>query len=233
MNDFFLKIKGNYYYQLSIVLVAILIFLLFRFLRYKTDVIVQEEEKPSTTDVALAAIPTIIPGSIDTGGLNIELPVEIVTTDLPTPTVLPPLPLSPYIPSFCPQNYAIIAGTDNFKISEFHCNDGTEVPNEFRGNLQILMQQLEIIRAESGGRAITVSSGYRSPTWNEIQGGASKSKHLCSTAADIKISGMSASEAHALIKRLINEGKIIGGGLGKYKTFTHYDTGKRRDWDYS
>ena len=114
--------------------------------------------------------------------------------------------------------------TANFAWSEFTSKgDGKAVPSNLRSNVQKLCEQLEIIRREAGGKSIRINSGYRSPYWNGKVGGATNSQHLYGKAADIVVSGMSAAAVHSLVKRLINEGKIEQGGLGKYNSFTHYD----------
>lgn len=121
--------------------------------------------------------------------------------------------------------------SSNFAISEFHCNDGTPVPEEFYSNLQDLMSNLEVLRAELDGNSIKINSGYRSPAYNDSVGGASNSQHKYAKAADIVVSGYSPSLVHTTIARLIREGKMKQGGLGKYNTFTHYDVrGTQARW---
>lgn len=120
--------------------------------------------------------------------------------------------------------------TKNFSFSEFHCHDGTKVPPEYYPNVRKLAEQLEIIR-EALGRPITINSGYRSPRYNKRIGGAKFSRHLLAQAADFKDSVLSPVELRDLILRLINQGKIVPGGLGLYKTFVHYDIrGKLTLW---
>ena len=40
------------------------------------------------------------------------------------------------------ENYAKDAKSENFTLSEFDCNDGTKVPEKYRGNVQVLMNPL-------------------------------------------------------------------------------------------
>jgi len=130
-----------------------------------------------------------------------------------------------------PQN--TIPKSAHFSASEFRCKDSarTAVPKYLYGNLQALMNNLEIIRTALGNKPITINSGYRTPKHNAAVGGASKSKHLTAMAADIRVSGVSASKVHATIKQLILSGKIRAGGLGKYNSFTHYDVrGEYKHW---
>lgn len=139
---------------------------------------------------------------------------------------------------FCPENFAANAGTTNFTLKEFRCKDGTEVPEKFRGNVQEVMDNLEILRDELGGSPIKIVSGYRTCAYNkkiyqrkgdrEIK----TSRHICGQAADLQIADSTPAEVHATIERLIGEGRMQQGGLGIYKTFVHYDVrGKKARWD--
>lgn len=116
----------------------------------------------------------------------------------------------------------------HFKMEEFKCKDGTQVPTEYYGNCQKLMNMLEEIRTACGNRAITINSGYRTPSYNKKIGGASKSQHLYASAADIRVSGMSASEVYKICDKLVGS----RGGVGKYSSFTHVDVrGNRARWN--
>lgn len=122
---------------------------------------------------------------------------------------------------------ASVPTSAHFKLSEFKCKDGTAVPAKYYANCQRLMNLLEEIRTACGNRAITVNSGYRTPTYNEKVDGAKQSQHLYAAAADIKVSGMSASEVYRLCDRLVGN----RGGVGKYSTFTHVDVrGHKARW---
>ena len=115
----------------------------------------------------------------------------------------------------------------HFKLSEFKCKDGTAVPAKYYANCQKLMDLLEEIRTACGNRAITVTSGYRTESYNQRVDGAKQSQHLYAAAADIKVSGQSAAEVYKLCDRLVGS----RGGVGKYSTFTHVDVrGRRARW---
>ena len=115
----------------------------------------------------------------------------------------------------------------HFKLSEFKCKEGTAVPAKYYANCQKLMGLLEEIREACGNRPITINSGYRTPSYNKKVDGAPKSQHLYAAAADIKVSGMSASEVYRLCDRLVGN----RGGVGKYSTFTHVDVrGHKARW---
>jgi uncharacterized protein YcbK (DUF882 family) len=120
--------------------------------------------------------------------------------------------------------------TANFGLSEFRCRDGSGVPEELLENVQLLADNLQVLR-EHLGKPIRVISGYRSPKYNRKIGGARKSQHMLAKAADIKISGMAPGEIKRVIEDLITLGKMHPGGVGLYKTFTHYDVrGRNARW---
>ena len=117
--------------------------------------------------------------------------------------------------------------SENFSLWEFKCKDGTNVPAEYLDNVQKLVDNLQVLR-DAVGKPIRVISGYRSKKYNTRIGGARRSQHMTAKAADIKISGMKPAEVKELIVGLIKEGKMHKGGIGLYKTFTHYDI---RGWN--
>ena len=120
--------------------------------------------------------------------------------------------------------------TKNFDSNEFKCKDGTAVPEDLMDNLHLLCENLQVLR-DHVGKPIRIISGYRSPKYNRRIGGARRSQHMTAKAADIKIRGMSPAEVKAAIVSLIKEGKVASGGVGLYKTFTHYDVrGRNARW---
>ena len=122
-------------------------------------------------------------------------------------------------------------GTTHFTAEEFACKDGSAAPVQYYTSTQSLMLQLEVLREELGGVAVTITSGYRSPSYNESVGGAEHSKHLYAQAADIKVAGHSPEVVADTIEKLIAQGRMLEGGLGRYPNFTHYDVrGKRARW---
>lgn len=119
----------------------------------------------------------------------------------------------------------------NFSLSEFDCNDGSTTPDEVVVNLRLLAEQLQILR-DFIGKAITINSGYRSPSYNKKIRGVLKSKHVLGQAADIRVEGVSPREIHGIISELIKDGRMKEGGLGKYSSFTHYDIrGTKARWN--
>lgn len=54
---------------------------------------------------------------------------------------------------------------------------------------------------------------------------------MLATAADIKVPGLDPRDVKEAIVTLIKEGKMDSGGIGLYKTFTHYDVrGRNARW---
>jgi uncharacterized protein YcbK (DUF882 family) len=119
-----------------------------------------------------------------------------------------------------------------FDLSEFACNDGTDVPAEYLPNVISLAKNLQVLR-DTLKKPVTINSGYRSPDYNKKIGGASKSQHLLAKAADIRVPGLLAIEVYNVILRLIEQGKMHNGGLGLYDTFVHYDVrATPARWDF-
>jgi uncharacterized protein YcbK (DUF882 family) len=118
----------------------------------------------------------------------------------------------------------------NFSLWEFKCRDGTGVPDDLMDNVKLLCENLQVLR-EYIGKPIRVISGYRSPKYNRRIGGAKRSQHMVAKAADIKIAGMTPKEVKDTIVMLIKDGKMMKGGIGLYRTFTHYDVrGRNARW---
>lgn len=120
--------------------------------------------------------------------------------------------------------------TKNFNIKEFACKDGSPVPQELYGNVQILANNLQVLR-EHINCPIHVLSGYRTKSHNRKVGGARFSQHLTAKASDLRVKEYTPKELYDEIEILIKDGKMEQGGLGLYKTFVHYDTrGYKARW---
>lgn len=104
--------------------------------------------------------------------------------------------------------------SENFKVKEFACKDGSDpilISPE-------LVQILQAIRTHFG-KAVNITSAYRTPTHNKKEGGATYSQHLYGMAADIKVSGVKPKEVAAFAETLLPD----SGGIGIYSTFVHVD----------
>lgn len=92
----------------------------------------------------------------------------------------------------------------NFKVREFRCNDGSDKVLIDSELVRILQQIRNYF-----GKAITITSGYRTESYNKKIGGAVGSMHVRGKAADIKVSGVDP------IKVAVYASKILGdrGGV--------------------
>ena len=112
--------------------------------------------------------------------------------------------------------------TKNFRLSEFDCRDGSEMPSQLLSNVMGLAESLQELR-DMLNSPIKINSAYRSLEHNQIIGGSKSSQHLFAKAADIVVKGKTPRQVATMIKLLILEGKMKQGGIGVYDTFTHYD----------
>jgi len=120
--------------------------------------------------------------------------------------------------------------TRSFKLAEFECHDGTDVPPELVPNVRRLCEQvLQPIRDRWG--ALIVISGYRTAAYNTRVGGAKKSTHLTGEGADIRPSKFAdVEELHKDILKMHAEGRLPAlGGLGLYRGWVHVDIRKAAD----
>lgn len=113
--------------------------------------------------------------------------------------------------------------SDNFKVREFACNDGSDtvlISEE-------LVDLLQKIR-DHFGVAVVINSGYRTSSYNKKVGGVTNSQHLKGTAADIVAKGITPLEVAQYAEYLMPN----SGGIGVYQTFTHVDVRANRSrWD--
>lgn len=108
--------------------------------------------------------------------------------------------------------------SDNFKVSEFACTDGTdELQLDVDG-----VYKLQKVRTKIGS-ATSLNSAFRTKTKNAECGGATNSYHLYGRAFDCVQSKVS----HYLFAKIA---EVMGfGGTIVYPTFCHVDT---RDSNY-
>lgn len=147
--------------------------------------------------------------------------------------------------------------TPHFRVEEFDCHDGTQIPAEWYPDfIRLAEWWLEPLRAEFG--PVVVVSGYRTLSHNRFVGGAQHSVHLLTTplpggevtprrgaraahrqlaaAADVVPSKGNptawAEWARELRRRHAHLGPRGRGGIGTYTAsgFVHLDTATLRDW---
>lgn len=102
----------------------------------------------------------------------------------------------------------------NFRVREFRCQDGSD-PVFIDDDLVAILQQIR----DHFGKAVTITSAYRTASHNKKVSGATYSQHLYGTAADIKVSGVAASVVADYAEALL----ATSGGVGRYSTWTHVD----------
>lgn len=123
--------------------------------------------------------------------------------------------------------------TPHFNKKEFASKDGAGMPEPVWQNIKTLAKQLEVLRSHLN-KPITVTSGFRSETHNNRIGGSKTSQHLLGKASDLQVKGLKPKTVYKAIEKLIEQGKMLQGGLGLYDTFVHYDIrGKEARWDNS
>lgn len=102
----------------------------------------------------------------------------------------------------------------NFRVREFACKDGSD-PIFIDDELVSVLQQIR----DHFGKAVTITSAFRTASHNKKVGGATYSQHLYGKAADIKVSGVAANVVADFVETLMPS----TGGIGRYSTFTHVD----------
>lgn len=138
--------------------------------------------------------------------------------------------------------------TEHFDSDEFRCRDGSAYPLDAIGTptadtwletrLRPLCEALEVIREAAGGAAINIDSGYRTLAYDTLLYERSAkdgtvatpqgSQHPKGRAADITHAVLSPDELHALIGRLMVDGRLpMVGGFACYSTFVHLDVRPR------
>lgn len=105
----------------------------------------------------------------------------------------------------------------DFKVREFRCRDGTDTILVD----EALTMVLQCIR-EHFGKAVTITSGYRTAAHNAAVGGAKSSQHLLGRAADIQVAGTSVEDVAAYAESLMPD----WGGVGRYPVKAGRATGR-------
>lgn len=104
--------------------------------------------------------------------------------------------------------------SDNFKVKEFACKDGSDVVFVSPQLVKVL-QELR----NHFGKAVNINSGYRTYAYNKKIGGANYSQHTYGTAVDVYIKGVTPKEVAEYCELILGD----TGGIGIYSNFTHID----------
>lgn len=110
--------------------------------------------------------------------------------------------------------------SENFKVKEFACKDGSD---KILIDVNFVQTALQDIRTHFG-KPVTVNSAYRTQTYNAKVGGAKSSYHMKGRAFDISIKGVTPAEVARYAQSLgIN-------GIIQYNSFVHVDSRDTRYW---
>ena len=110
--------------------------------------------------------------------------------------------------------------SENFKVSEFKCKDGSD---KILVDVNFVQNKLQAIR-DHFNAAVTINSAYRTESYNAKVGGAKASYHMKGQAFDIVVSGHAPLEVAQCAQSLgIN-------GIIQYNTFVHVDSRATRYW---
>lgn len=112
----------------------------------------------------------------------------------------------------------------NFKIREFKCNDGSDTIF-ISDELVSVMQDIR----DHFGRAVYITSAYRTDFYNKKVGGSYYSKHKYGMACDFTVSGIKPT----IVQKYLSEKYPDKYGIGYADTYTHIDV--RKDcarWTY-
>lgn len=95
----------------------------------------------------------------------------------------------------------------NFKVREFKCKDGSD-PIFIDDALVKLLQNIR----DHFGKAVTITSAYRTAAHNKAVKGATYSQHCYGMAADIRVQGVAVETVAAYAETLLKD----TGGIGHY-----------------
>lgn len=102
--------------------------------------------------------------------------------------------------------------SDNFKVKEFRCKDGSD-------SILIDLEMIHILqKIRDIGGPVSINSAYRTATYNKKVGGATNSYHRYGRAFDIRCGGLKLDNICAIANTLGVKGII------RYPTFVHIDS---------
>lgn len=110
--------------------------------------------------------------------------------------------------------------SENFKVKEFACKDGTD---KILIDITFVQTHLQDIRTHFG-KPVIVNSAYRTDAYNSKVGGAKNSYHKKGRAFDICIKGVAPVEIARYASKLGIPGIIL------YNSFVHVDSRDSKYW---
>jgi uncharacterized protein YcbK (DUF882 family) len=114
--------------------------------------------------------------------------------------------------------------TPHLSWAELGCHDGEPYPAEWRDTRAVTLGiEFEEVRRDCGDRPITVSSGYRTPRWNVLVGGARHSQHVQGRAIDMRTPGGMLLDDFAVIVLGVARNRGVIRGVGVYPWGVHMD----------
>lgn len=110
--------------------------------------------------------------------------------------------------------------SENFKVKEFRCKDGSD---RILIDVSFVQDKLQVMRGYFDAEII-INSAYRTAAYNRKVGGASQSYHLKGQAFDIVVKGHTPQEVARYAQQLGITGII------QYNTFVHVDSRSKKYW---
>ena len=112
--------------------------------------------------------------------------------------------------------------TPHFTLAELTHTDHRTLDNtpdaQQLANLQRLAEFLETVKTTLGGKAVMISSGYRSKALNDAVGSKDTSQHRLGLAADFKVPGMTPD---AIVRAIIAAKLPFDQIIREFDAWTH------------
>ena len=105
--------------------------------------------------------------------------------------------------------------SDNFKVSEFACKDGSD-EIKIDTDLVVILQKIR----DHFGKSVNINSGYRTPAHDKAVGGSGSGYHTKGQAADIVVTGVDSLTVGLYAAELLG----TKGGIEIGDNYCHIDT---------